>query len=125
VKRSRGHREAFLEAAKVQMEQNPTVAEKALWARLKALGGWETQRPILVPMTSIQDRPFILDFFHPDSNLCVEVDGSAHRHRVTRDHRRDNLLRKIGIRTLRFSNNDVLIRIEATLAIIVKATMEE
>jgi very-short-patch-repair endonuclease len=116
VKRSAAETQAFLEAARLQQLSNPTAAEARLWPHLEKLG-FERQRPILTraPWPKTQDRPFILDFFHPGWMLCVEVDGSAHRFRKHRDRKRDYRLKCLGIRTIRITNSDVLHRLEQTV----------
>jgi len=124
MKRSPEAIQAFLEAHALRMKQEPTAAEKRLWEALEGLGGWEFQRPILIPGKATNQRPYIMDFFSPAKMLCVEVDGSSHRFRVGRDGRRDGWLRRMGIRTLRFSNGDVMHRLEQTLAAI-RAACEE
>ena len=54
--------------------------------------------------------PFTLDFYCAELRLAVELDGGQHYEEQGRryDASRDAALRAEGIRTLRFSNLDVL-----------------
>ena len=51
---------------------------------------------------SVPMHGFIADFYCPDHNLIVELDGPHHKHRQKYDRRRDEVFRKHGIRTLRY-----------------------
>lgn len=51
--------------------------------------------------------PYILDFYCASAKLCVEVDGPVHEERADKDARRDAWLAGQGVRTLRFSVEDV------------------
>ncbi|MBK6942480.1 MAG: DUF559 domain-containing protein [Planctomycetes bacterium] len=47
----------------------------------------------------------VVDFFFPSHGLVVELDGKEHRGKaaVERDRQRDELVARLGIRTLRVS----------------------
>lgn len=56
--------------------------------------------------------PFFVDFFLPDFNLCIEIDGFQHRFDAKRsqyqyDQRRDAFIRSEGYRMIRLSNHQV------------------
>jgi adenine-specific DNA-methyltransferase len=51
---------------------------------------------------------FIADFLCDEAMLIVEVDGSQHTDRTTRDERRTAYLESLGYLVLRFWNVDVL-----------------
>ena len=53
-------------------------------------------------------RGYILDFYCPKALLAVEVDGGAHRLTPATDAKRDEVLKSIGIETLRVSNENVI-----------------
>jgi len=116
MRRTPEENRAFIEAVRLEQTQNPTKAEQMLKPYLETIG-FEHQRPMWAKPRNgmIQDRPYCLDFFHPDLMLCVEVDGSAHRYRRTRDRRRDKDLEYMGIRTIRITNGDVLHRLDETI----------
>jgi very-short-patch-repair endonuclease len=86
-----------------------TAAEQALWEKLrrKQVRGVQfyRQKPI---------ADFIVDFFCPKAGLVIEVDGRQHSEKdhAERDDYRDKVLDQLDLRVLRFSNADVLHRIE-------------
>jgi very-short-patch-repair endonuclease len=85
-----------------EMRRNPTEPEKRLWARLKSsqLGGFKFRRQEVVGSA-------IVDFACPTRWLCVEVDGETHVNPEV-DALRDRKLTDIGIRVLRFTNQQVM-----------------
>jgi very-short-patch-repair endonuclease len=116
TRRTSGERKAFCEARAAEMVAAPTGAEERLWTVLEPLG-FERQVHVVCWTKNGGRSDYILDFGWPDPpRLCVEVDGSSHRNKKGRDRRRDNRLRIHGIRTLRFSNNQVLKKLNDVLA---------
>ena len=79
-----------------------TVAERLIWNNLlrkKQMGvKFVRQKPI--------DR-FIVDFYCSELCLAIEIDGGSHNIKKGRDELRDNFLKVCGIKTLRFTNEDV------------------
>jgi very-short-patch-repair endonuclease len=59
--------------------------------------------------------PYTLDFFCPRLQLAVEIDGAQHRDEVglLTDAERDAALVAVGIRVLRFTNQEALVATEA------------
>ena len=117
--RTLAERAEFVERAAAHMAANPTKAEDALYDILIPLG--------FIPQWSVGGSTknggawiYILDFYHAKLKLCVEVDGGVHRKQKGRDRRRDTRLAGEGIRTIRFSNNQVLKKIEEVRARIVE-----
>jgi very-short-patch-repair endonuclease len=118
MKRTSEERKQFVERAAARMVANPTGAEDAAWRILEPLG---FKRQVIVEGTTKNDGKwtYILDFarlvrrqrywgtWH-DVGICVEVDGASHQRKKGRDRRRDTRLAAEGIRTLRFTNSDVL-----------------
>lgn len=82
---------------------NPTEAEKIIWE--KVLRDKRTdyiflrQKPI--------DR-FIADFYCSELNIVVEIDGGSHNTKKGYDEARDLFLKHVGIKTIRFKNDEVL-----------------
>lgn len=62
-------------------------------------------------------RQYRLDLFWPDDGLVVEVDGLEHRGRLrfADDRRRDVQLQLLGYDVLRFTTEDVLSDVQATV----------
>jgi very-short-patch-repair endonuclease len=89
------------------MRQNPTEAERRLWAilRAKRLSSYKFRRQQIIDW-------FIVDFVCFEHRLIVEADGSQHAESAE-DAKRDAWLRSQGFEILRFWNNDILTRSEA------------
>jgi very-short-patch-repair endonuclease len=81
-----------------------TDAENRLWLRLrrKQLKGYPFYRQKII-------GNYIVDFYCPKANLVIELDGGQHYSETgkTRDRARDDILREMGIKALRFSDRDV------------------
>lgn len=84
-------------------KKNQTNAEKILWFSLrnKQLEGnkFRRQFPIL---------HYILDFYCIEKQLAIELDGSQHIANESYDKQRTVDLEKIGIRVIRFWDNEIL-----------------
>lgn len=97
-----------------------TPQEILLWIHLKNSGlGHKFQR-----QHSIGN--FITDFYCPRKGLVVELDGSQHGDEGAKayDKERTYYLESLGIRVLRFWNNDVTKNLEIVLQKI-KDTLEQ
>jgi len=91
----------------MQNRNNPTKAEEIIWKRLRKLRyPFLRQKPI--------DR-FIIDFYCSKLLLAVEVDGDSHDGRKNYDEGRDKMLANMGIKTVRFRNEKVLLDIEKVM----------
>ena len=82
------------------MRREPTEAEKALWTRLsnQKLGGFKFHRQVVIGST-------IVDFACPARWLVVEISGDANAEVAALQDRK---LADVGIRVLRFSEEQVL-----------------
>ena len=58
---------------------------------------------------------FIVDFYCHKSALVVEVDGDIHDLQKDDDARRENVLREMGLRIVRFKNDEVLKKLPLVL----------
>lgn len=94
------------------LRKNMTDAETLLWSRIrgKQLKGFQFYRQKII-------GNYIVDFYCPASKLVIEVDGGQHYREEgkDKDHIRDNYMKKIGITVLRFSDRDVLKRIDTVM----------
>ena len=83
--------------------RSATKAERHLWKSLLSKKGtgirFLRQRPILY---------FIVDFYAPELNLIVEIDGSSHLNKGEYDFYRQNTLENLGNTVIRFEEGDVL-----------------
>ena len=85
-----------------ELRKNSTKAERLLWAHLKGkrmLGyGFHRQKPI---------GEYIVDFYCPKLGLVIEVDGESHHAKVEADRERQDQLESLGLKLLRFWDEDV------------------
>ena len=89
-----------------------TCEEKLLWKRLKnnKLGvRFKAQHPI---------ETYIADFYCHKLKLVVEIDGENHQGQKVYDRQRTNYMDTLGIRTIRFQNQEVRNNIENIIAIL-------
>ncbi len=93
------------------LRREMTEAERLLWNGLR---GWKLGGGVRFRRQHALGR-FVLDFYCPAHRLCVEVDGEVHETQRERDAARDEALASVGIRTLRFPNEDVFADLPAVL----------
>ena len=103
----------LLSIAKVlcrDLRKNPTKAEKILWKALrnrKLLNmKFRRQQPIFHDLTG-RETFFIADFYCHEKNLIIELDGTIHNFKIKQDKERTEILNSLGLRIIRFSNNEV------------------
>ncbi len=82
---------------------NPTEAEEKIWKEVlsKKQTGFIflRQKPL---------HRFIADFYCSELGLVVEIDGASHNKKQDTDRLRDKFLQCLGIKTIRFTNEEVL-----------------
>jgi len=102
---------AKLERAK-ELRREMTPAEKILWEELRAnkLGVHFRRQQVI--------EGFIVDFYCHKSALVVEVDGDVHDLQQEEDARREKALREMGLRVVRFRNDEVMRELSAVVGII-------
>jgi very-short-patch-repair endonuclease len=64
---------------------------------------------------------YIVDFYYPEARLVIEVDGPIHEFTQDEDTQRQLKLEEHGLRVLRFSNDQVLYKLEDVLAKIIES----
>jgi very-short-patch-repair endonuclease len=89
------------------LRRDPTPAERKLW--------YEVLRDL--PEKFTRQKPlarYVVDFYCSSCALVVEVDGDSHYDAAAMryDAERTAALRTLGIRVLRFTNEDVMQRLE-------------
>jgi very-short-patch-repair endonuclease len=106
---SETRRERLKEMARTN-RRNPSDAEKALWARIggQKAGGFKFHRQVVIGST-------IVAFACPSRWLVVEISGSSNAELTAIQ---DKKLADVGIRVLRFSEDQVLNDNEPVLAAI-------
>jgi very-short-patch-repair endonuclease len=84
------------------LRKQSTLAEVLLWNELKGkrLLGYDfhRQKPI---------QKYIIDFFSPRLMLAIEIDGASHIDKAEEDEERQRNLQSLGIRFLRFRDDEV------------------
>jgi 5-methyltetrahydrofolate--homocysteine methyltransferase len=82
---------------------NPTPAEEALWEMLrnKKLQGYKFRFQHKI-------GKFFVDFYCHAAGLIIEVDGSVHDSQIEEDQKRTDWLQSIGLKVIRFRNEEVL-----------------
>ena len=86
-----------------KLRTEATFPERLLWSRLRAnqVGGLHMRRQHPV-------GPYILDFLCADAKLVIELDGRSHDDREQYDAARTAYLQGLGMRVVRFSDDEVL-----------------
>ena len=86
-----------------EFRDNPTPAEAVVWemVRNKQLNGYKFRRQHKIGQ-------FIVDFYCHKAGLVIEVDGDVHAKREIEDNVRTDWLNTIGLKVLRFTNDEVL-----------------
>lgn len=64
---------------------------------------------------------YIADFYCPEKNLVIELDGSIHNkiEQKKRDQERDAIMKQHNINVIRFTNDDIFERIEEVIQTII------
>lgn len=89
-----------------------TGPEKRLWSRLRArqLNGLKFRRQHGI-------GPYIVDFYCPERSLVIEVDGDGHAdpEQIEKDQQRDEYLQSIGLRVVRYTNDDLTKNVDGVI----------
>lgn len=97
-----------------ELRKNQTREESLLWSKLRSnqLGfKFRRQHPI---------QNYILDFYCPSLRLAIELDGGQHQENKEYDQTRTKLLNSLGIKVLRFWNNELIDNLEGVLETILQ-----
>jgi very-short-patch-repair endonuclease len=99
---------AKLERAK-ELRREMTPAEKLLWQEVRAnkLGVRFRRQQVI--------QGFIVDFYCHQVGLVIEVDGDVHDLQKEEDERREKVLSEIGLRVVRFKNDEVVRNVSAVV----------
>ena len=112
------HNRKDLKELRKELRNNPTKAESFLWRALKKsqLEGRKFRR-----QQSIEN--YIVDFYCPKEKLIVELDGKVHENAINNnyDFKRTERLEELGLKVIRFSNEEVF----ENLSLVLEAIKEE
>lgn len=105
-----------------ELRERATQAEKVLWEelRMKKLDGFKFRRQHPIGI-------YILDFYCHNRKLAVELDGKYHlnKDQIKYDIIRTSHLNEVGIKEIRFKNEEVLNDLENVLGKIRNSLHEE
>jgi len=92
-----------------ELRKSLTPAEKILWEKLR--------RKQIMGLRFRRQHPidhFIADFFCYEAKLFIEIDGTVHDddHQRERDVERTIILNRLGLREIRYKNEEVLLDID-------------
>jgi very-short-patch-repair endonuclease len=100
----------LIKQASRKLRKEQTESEAELWQLLrnrKLLNKkFLRQYPIAFVLEG-KKRFFIADFYCHEAGLVVELDGAVHLKRKDYDKARDQTLKYLGLKTIRFSNEDI------------------
>ena len=83
------------------LRNGATPQEVILWSRLRRSGlGYKFRRQESI-------GKYIVDFYCPAKKLIIEIDGWQHKENEEYDNKRTTYFESLGLRVLRFWNNDV------------------
>ena len=106
------HNRKYLKQFRKDLRNNLTPAEATLWKAIQRnqLDGRKFRR-----QHSIGN--YILDFYCPGEKLAIELDGQQHftASGSERDYNRDEYLKTLNIKVLRFENREVFENLEGVL----------
>jgi len=92
------------------LEKKSTNAEMILWeiVRRKSFCGkkFYRQYPFFYDITG-KETFFIADFYCHEEKLIIELDGKYHQYRLEEDEKRTQILNFLGVRVIRFNNDEV------------------
>ena len=101
------------------LRKNQTDAEELLWSRLRKrqLNGKKFLRQFAILYGSYLGSAlfYIVDFYCHECKLAIEVDGKIHDSQKEYDLKRDKEINDLGIKVLRFKNEEVFGDLEEVL----------
>ena len=97
-----------------ELRREMTPAEKVLWQELRAnkLEVHFRRQQVI--------QGFIVDFYCHKAGLVIEVDGDVHDLQKEEDERREKVLSALGLRVVRFENDEVVRGLSAVVGKITK-----
>jgi len=92
-----------------ELRREMTPAEKILWEELRTnkLGVHFRRQQVI--------QGFVVDFYCHKAGLVIEVDGDIHDLQKEEDERREKVLSALGLRIVRFGNDEVMRNLSAVV----------
>ncbi len=114
-------RKELVEMAKVvcrDLRRNSTPAEELLWEAIcnRKLDDKKflRQHPLFYELTG-KESFFIADFYCHEEKLIIELDGVYHKYRLKENKERTEILEFLGMKVIRFKNEEVINDLEGVL----------
>jgi leucyl-tRNA synthetase len=106
-----------------ELRKSPTKAERIFWEEVRNKKfrdkKFYRQYPIFHDLTG-KETFFIADFFCFEEKLVIELDGDYHQYRLKDDEERTKILNHLGLKVIRFHNQEITEDIKKVLSIIDK-----
>jgi len=102
------------------MRKHATKAEDILWQAIRGSKLGEKfirQKPFTFEYNEVQ-RTFIADFYCSKAKLIIEVDGHIHDDQKEYDELRTEIIKLLGMKVIRFTNEQVINDIEKVKQVI-------
>jgi very-short-patch-repair endonuclease len=93
-----------------ELRSRMTIAERILWEELrrKTFGvKFYRQHPLFHDVNG-RESFFIADFYCHSERMVIELDGEIHKMRRIEDAERTEILNLLGVRVVRFKNDEVI-----------------
>ncbi|MFH0769862.1 MAG: endonuclease domain-containing protein [Candidatus Peregrinibacteria bacterium] len=87
----------------LKLRRRMTTAERMLWNALRRKQPMGLKFRRQVPLSW-----YVVDFLCVEKNLIIELDGGVHAKQRSYDREREEELRRLGYRIIRFPNDQVL-----------------
>jgi very-short-patch-repair endonuclease len=101
-----------------ELRKNSTRAERIFWEKVrnKQFYGkkFYRQYPVFHDITG-KETFFVADFFCNADKIIIELDGKYHKYRLKEDEERTKILNHLGLRVIRFSNDEIINDVEEVL----------
>jgi very-short-patch-repair endonuclease len=84
--------------------KNPSAAEEKFWYNV-------LRNKNLTDLKFTRQKPldeYIADFYCAELRLVIEIDGDSHAEQIDYDKKRTRRLNELGVRVIRYTNEDVL-----------------
>jgi len=100
------------------LRKNQTQSEKKFWTKVRKKQIKNTrilrQFPIIFDYENTQYF-FVADFYCAKKKLVIEIDGKIHYKQKEKDEDREFIIKKLGLKIVRFKNEEVLNNIDSVI----------
>ncbi|MBL1213969.1 MAG: endonuclease domain-containing protein [Ignavibacteriae bacterium] len=101
-----------------ELRKNSTPAEKLFWENVrnrKFIGKkFNRQFPIYYDLNG-KESFYIADFYCHQEKLVIEIDGGYHERQKENDQQRTEIINNLGIKVMRFKNEEIEKNINSVL----------